>query len=367
MTEVKKPRDPGLDLIRATAAFLVLSVHFFSRIGFYVQPMVGKRMLLMCMMRMGFITCVPLFLLLTGYLCRKKELSRRYYGGIVRILMTYLLCGLVCLGVRACGGETLRLGDVWKELLGYTAAPYGWYIEMYIGLFLLIPFLNLIWKGLEGKRGRLALIGTLLVLVTLPAVTNDLGNILPTVANDLGNVLPGWWAGFYPLLYYFLGAWLGEYQPRPDWKKTVAALLAVTALAGGTAYLIGVYNPAHVFVWGRILDYGGPFVVAEAFLLFLLLRQIPMEKAPGWLRWIVGKCAGLSLGIYLLSWCFDMALYPILTARVPGMLDRLVWFPVMVPAVFLCSALAAQIVEWVRRGLARMMSQFNRSIKRRIT
>lgn len=357
MTEVKKFRDPGLDLIRAIAVFLVLSVHFFSRIGFYSQPMEGKRMLLMCVMRMGCMTCVPLFLLLTGYLCRKKELSKRYYGGILRILMTYLLCGLVCLALRAYRGEAMSLRYVLKELLGYTAAPYGWYIEMYIGLFLLIPFLNVLWRGLESKKARQALIGTLLVLVTLPAITND-----------LGNVLPDWWAGLYPLLYYFLGAWLGEYQPRPDWRKTMAALLAVTALAGGTAYLIGVYNPAHVFVWGRIVDYGGPFVVTESVLLFLLLRQIPAEKAPGWLRWAVGKCAALSLGIYLLSWCFDTALYPILTARVPGMLDRLVWFPVMVPAVFLCSALAAQVVEWVRRGLTRILSQLNRSLqKRRIT
>ena len=52
-------KDLNLDLMRALAAFLVLSVHFFLNNGFYAQEVLGRRMLLMTMMRMGFIFLLP--------------------------------------------------------------------------------------------------------------------------------------------------------------------------------------------------------------------------------------------------------------------------------------------------------------------
>ncbi len=341
----KRERDISLDLIRSVAVLFLISVHFFLNIGFYNQPMEGKRMLLMCTMRMIFMTCVPLFLLLTGYLCRKKELTGRFYLGLVRILTTYLLCGLVCMGVRMYRGETKSFLAFCLEFLSYYASPYGWYIEMYIGLFLLIPFLNAMWRGLETKKRRLALIATLLALVTLPVP-----------ANQKWNILPDWWKGIYPLLYYFLGTYFGEYQPKPRRGWTLAALLGVTVLGGCVSYHMGVKNPAHVFMWSDLTDWVGPFVVAEACLIFLLLKQVPMDRAPRWLKWVVGKCAQLSLGIYLLSWCFDVVFYAILLEKVPGMLDRLFWYPVVVPAVFLCSALVAQALEWVRAAITHALN-----------
>ncbi len=343
----KRERDISLDLIRTVAVILVLSVHFFLENGFYGQPMEGKRMLFMCAMRMGAMTCVPLFLLLTGYLSRKKELTGRFYLGLVRVLTTYLLCGLICMGVRAYRGEAMSVRHFVGEFLAYNAAPYGWYIEMYIGLFLLIPFLNVLWRGLATKKRRLVLIATLLALVSLPVLTNERWNILPD-----------WWKRIYPLLYYFLGAYFGEYQPKPRVGRTLAALLGATALAGYMSYLLGVQNPAHTFVQCDLTDWPSPLVVAEACLLFLLLKQVPMDRAPGWLKWAVGKCAQLSLGIYLLSWCFDVVFYPILLKEVPWMLDRLFWYPVVVPAVFLCSALPAQLVEWFRTGMFHGINRF---------
>ena len=43
---------------------------------------------------------------------------------------------------------------------------------MYIGLFLLIPFLNAMWRGLKGQKQKILLIATLLALTTLPSLFN---------------------------------------------------------------------------------------------------------------------------------------------------------------------------------------------------
>ena len=40
--------------------------------------------------------CVPLFLLLTGYLMKNKELSIKYYKGIGNTLFVYVLASIAC-------------------------------------------------------------------------------------------------------------------------------------------------------------------------------------------------------------------------------------------------------------------------------
>lgn len=334
----RKARNVNLDLIRAMAAFLVLSVHFFLNNGYYETAMSGGRMLVMSVMRMAFMTCVPLFMLLTGYLCRHKALTARYYLGLARILLTYGLCGLVCLGVRLWCGEEMGLRQIVRSLLDFSAAPYAWYVEMYIGLFLLIPFLNVLWKALEGRGARKALVVTLLAMTTLPALTNFRFVILPD-----------WWtATIYPLAYYFLGAYFAEYRPRLPWLWGVLGLTGAAALGGAWVYLT---NVGGLFRWTAMVDWYGPTVVLSSCLLFLLLLRLPADRFPGWLRWLTAKLSQLSLAIYLLSWCFDSAFYPILTQRVPEMVLRLPWYFVIVPAVYVCSALTAQVVEWLRQAI----------------
>jgi len=346
-----RKREVNLDLIRAVAAFLVISVHFFMNIGYYNQPLEGKRMLLMTVARMGFMTCVPLFLILSGYLCRKKELNVRYYLGLIRTMLTYTLCALCCIVVQL-ERKTLELKgvcDLLGRLLDFSADPYAWYIEMYIGLFLLIPFLNLIWKGLETKGRRWALVLTLLVTTALPTLSN-----LPALSDVVlqkqihYSIIPDFWISIYPITYYFLGAWFGEYQPKVDWRWALPALIGVTLAGGGIFFYL---LQGKIYRWNVFTDWGGATVTVSACLLFLLLRQIPANRFPRWLQWLCYKGSELSLGIYLISWCFDTEFYPTLLEKVPLILDRLPWYFVIVPVIYLCSAGAAQMIEWFRRGI----------------
>jgi len=176
----KRTRDLNLDLIRGIAAFLVLSVHFFLNGGYYGADMVGKKMLLLTVVRTGFMVCVPLFLLLSGFLCHRKKWSGRYYLGVFRVLFTYGFATLVCLIFR-CIRQGVPFSVTWavKGLLDYTGSPYAWYIEMYLGLFLLIPFLNAMYHGLDSQKKKLALVLTLAALTALPAFCNRNHLLLP--------------------------------------------------------------------------------------------------------------------------------------------------------------------------------------------
>lgn len=333
-----RERDENLDLIRAVAGWLVVSVHFFLNICYYYEPLQGGVMLAMSVLRMACMTCVPLFLLLTGYLNCRKKLSGRYYLSIIRILLTYLLCtGVSLLFRRFWLAEPVGLREAVRMTLDFTGAATGWYIEMYIGLFLLIPFLNLLWEGAGDKKTRRWLVATLAALTALPAMLN--------VRHEL---LPDWWKMTYPLCYYFIGAYLREYPPKPRWYAPALGVAGSACLGGAWVFWM---DHGQMFQGGDYTDWAGPTVMVSAVCLFVLLRQIPVKGWPGWLKWLVRKGAELSLGIYLVGWCFDNVYARLLWPVEPTVVGRLKWYFVLAPAVYFSSALVAQGVEWVRKAI----------------
>ena len=161
-------RSPAMDVIRCTALTCVAGVHFFSRIGYYYVPLTGPRMYLMTLLRTAFMVCVPLFLLLSGWLCRKHRPCGAYYAKLGRILGIYALAVLTgILFQRVHSGKQIPLAEGLRSLLDYSGSQYGWYMEMYLGLFLLIPYLNVLYEGLGTEKARRGLILTLLVMSAL--------------------------------------------------------------------------------------------------------------------------------------------------------------------------------------------------------
>lgn len=75
----KRSRNPALDIVRCVALFSVVGVHFFLNSGFYDEIVQGERMYVMTVVRSACMICVPLFMLLSGYLMRTRKPSSRYY------------------------------------------------------------------------------------------------------------------------------------------------------------------------------------------------------------------------------------------------------------------------------------------------
>lgn len=90
-------RDINLDLIRSFAVWTVISVHFFYNSGFYYETVAGYRMYIMLIVRTFCMVCVPLFMILSGYLLNTKTLCRKYYFRIIPILTSYVLASVCCM------------------------------------------------------------------------------------------------------------------------------------------------------------------------------------------------------------------------------------------------------------------------------
>ena len=345
-TPLKKQRLVGPDVVRITACFLVISVHFFYNNGFYSAVVTGGKMTAMVFMRSYFMMCVPLFLLLTGYLMRKQQLCLAYYAKIRKTLIIYLLASAACIIFRL-----LHEKEKWDILWGYLSfkgAPYAWYIEMYIGLFLLIPFLNLAYNGVKTKKGKLALIATLLILTSLPAVLNVYNFSAegwwssPSVSGTYQKLVPAWWTGIYPLTYYFIGAYISEFQVKLNRKLNLGLIVLFAGLTGLYNYW---RSAGGKFVTGSWGSYHSLFVAVNATLLFLFLIHKDYSKRPAVYKKALHLVSDLTLGAYLISFIFDKLFYPILAKHVPDVPSKLPWYLLIVPAVFVCSYAASFVLE----------------------
>ena len=195
-------REPGLDLVRCVALLCVVVFHFFLYNYYYYQPQTGLSMVMAGGVRWLSTSCIGLFLMLTGYLQSTRTDIRRCWQGILPVLLGYVLAAAVSIPVRHFFlGEVRSLEEWGCVFLEFGGVSYGWYVEMYVGLALLMPFLNRAMSQFD-DRMMLLFAGVLLAITALPGAT-------PLI------LAPDHWRSIYPLTYYVLGAVVRRYSGRP--------------------------------------------------------------------------------------------------------------------------------------------------------
>ena len=165
-------RNLNCDILRIMAFIFVIAVHFLLNTNFYNIITKDITMLALNILRPLLMTCVPLFIFLSGYLTKEREFNKAYVLKLGKILLTYFLCAIACLITLHFieHREALSIGGYIISILSFSAAPYGWYVNMYIGLFLLIPFLDKLWQALSTKKSKQNLILVLCFLLILPSI-----------------------------------------------------------------------------------------------------------------------------------------------------------------------------------------------------
>lgn len=285
-----KKREPGLDLIRCTAFFFVVLFHSFLQNGFYNEAQTGLLMLFYNSVRWLSVSCIGLFLMLTGYLKSGKTDIISCYRDILPILFGYVLACAVSIPVRHfLLGEPCDFFTWVSRFIGFRGVLYGWYVQMYIGLMLILPFVNLALGRLKSPKQFVVLCSAMLVLTAVPGVLKKLSFI-------------SFWRSLYPLTYYFLGAAVKKYQPKinPFFGLAVSALISVCL---GTVTSVSTDgNLSQARKW----EFPDLWICMTVFFLFLSLYRLKPAKP---LSEILAFLSGGCFGGYLLSHLLDAWAY----------------------------------------------------------
>lgn len=342
--------DINLDIIRCFAVISVFQLHFFLNTNFYAVTVEPPFTFAMCVMATAFRSCVPLFLLLTGYLMSGKKLSAQFYGGLIRVLLTYAVTSVVFIMLLHYTGEAdYTFKTAFLDITAFCGSNYAWYVQMYCGLFLMIPFFNILWERLDTRNKRLALTVTLAVLTLLPKVLNSFNFRTPGwfahpyLDRGYDPLIPDWWSNFYPVTYYFIGSYIRkENVTMKKWLNLLLVLLSV----GVFGYINFYRSRGGVFTGGAPVDWGSLGMTTISVLGFIFLRNIKFtSKLPQAVKYVISRISYLSLTMYLFSAYADRLAYKALlrTTGEPELMLSL--FPVVTATVFLISLIMSEITD----------------------
>lgn len=293
----KKQFHPQINVVKAVASISVTAVHFRNRIetGIPEVQITNKITLFFSANYALFIFAVPLFLLATGFLSIHKTNDFKHFFNIIKVYFLYIFLALISYGMMIFTNSWDFIG--WKEMI-VNAMSFslisGWYIELYIGLALFIPFLNLLINKLTKKEFQ-SLILTLLVAVSIPAFINK--------SPDFPNVyLPNYWQSIYPIIYYFIGAYIRLYYEE---------------IKISNRWLFFMYSTSVLFIVQLLYRNASPYtksfegyyasiinvVLATSFFL-LLFRKVHNS------HFVFNTISKYTLSTYIMAYPVDKFLYP---------------------------------------------------------
>ncbi|MBQ4137320.1 MAG: acyltransferase family protein [Clostridia bacterium] len=306
---MEKKRFAGLDLVRSCAIFFVIVLHSVSLNGALGEDMNSIWWAVNLYVRHLAFCCVPLFIMLTGYLQKNKRFSFSYYKGIIPLGISYLLISMLSLIGKAINDSSLVLtpGYVIAKILDFTANDYAWYFEMYLGLFLLIPFLNAAFEVLKTKRARLALILTLIFLTLMPETLKSFSPAYSPNGGIVIDIIPEFFTSLYPLTYYFIGAYFATYKPFEKVGRITRLLAALLAPAIPFFLCFGYSHARGTYAWYMMNGFNTLTIALTAVCVFALLYDIDVRSK------LISLCSRTvseaTFEIYLYSFIFDSFYY----------------------------------------------------------
>lgn len=349
-------RNPAMDILRIVAVLCVISIHFFYHTGYYSTTADNVPMYFATVLRTLFSVCVPLFMILSGFLLCNKTLKKGYYSGIRKTIIVYILVAIACIIYKSCNGSyTLTTLTFFTGIFDFSGANYSWYIEMYIGLFLIIPFLNIIYKNLDSRKQKNILLITLIAITILPSLFNAFkfdsyewwAN--PATDTDTQKLMPSWWVGIYPITYYFTGCYIREYGTKI--KNVFLIIALVIAIFGfGTFNFYRCYGST--FTTANYVYWYGiePYVMSV--LIFLIISKLKLENINVKAKFVLWKISDLVLGTYLVSFIFDsIYYYEILNINTPDFYARFPFMPLMILCVFVSALISSGIINLIAAGI----------------
>ncbi len=327
-------REFAPDLVRAVATVLLVMLH-----GLMIQaPSFGPSWWALASLTALAKLCVPLFLLLNGYLMMRRpiaDLGAFYRHRFGRILLPLVFATVLGVVVRQFGrDETLPAREFVRILLGFPAYYHLWFLLLMLPLTLATPWLQQLAAAMTPGTFRIFLwsFGLSLVWPTLSRVVDAYG------------IPDSYFAGVGYAAFLVIGGRLGR---RPLGPRELAVCLWIFALIWiadifGTRFLTTAPGERQE----TLLHFLRPQVVAQSVVAFLLLlhvgRAFPVQRFPRFCS-SVRLVSRYSLGIYLLhAFVLDVVWSPRISPAMAGA-GPAIHIPVAIVASLGLSVLIARL------------------------
>ncbi len=285
----KRSRDANLDLLRIFSMLLIIFLHSIDHSGVMEQAEFSASWMYIYVRFTYALTqvCVNCYVLLSGYYLVKSKFKLQKLAALwIETVFYSLAFRLVFI---FAGLEAFSPASLLSCFVPFLTGRY-WFITIYVGMYLLSPFLNLCINAMNKKQHF-----TLIVL--LVALFSVWSSLHPSMAGM--NSGGGWGLAWFVVLY-IIAAWFRlYYTPNNKYFLKLSAFILiplVIALGQFAAKHLGIGIIQTVLsFWFK---YNSAPVVVMTLCLFVAFLNIRISN--GVLTKIICTVSPLTFGVYLI-------------------------------------------------------------------
>ena len=294
----RKLRDSNIELLRILAACGVIVLHYNNaRIGGGYDAVNDGSLnqMIMTILESVTICAVNLYVLISGFFMRdsmKRDLLKPI--GLLTQLIVWET--IFCLVKELSKGNSINF----NVILNYLTPTY-WFVFVYIALYLISPYINLVWKRLDDRNKNILLIiwiGLFAVYAFIPDMLKKLADDKLMGASTVG--LEGSQAGYTIVnfvLMYLLGCWLRDREDKGiknSTGKLVLLFFIDAAVIFGLTYLDKLITGDPIY-YTIVWNYENPLVIIEAVLAFMIFKNLKIGNNK-----VINRLAAASFPSYLI-------------------------------------------------------------------
>lgn len=334
---LQKSRNANMDLLRILSMLLIVFLHSIDHSGvlenaencgtamyFYV-----RFTYMLCQV------CVNIYVMLSGYFLvtskfRLKKLvilwmEAVFYSVVIRLIF------------MLTGARPFSIVSLVSCFVPILTGRY-WFITIYVGMYLIFPFLNLLIRAMDRKQHALLNI----CLFTLFSLWSSLH---PSIAGM--NSGGGWGLAWFAVLY-LAAAWLRlYYEPNGKAGRYLVVFVAIPAFAAAVQCAQGDIVPGIVLQivknWFRY-DSAPVYIMSMCLFAGFVNFQIRQEKLANAIRFV----APLTFGVYLIHAHADVSPWSWEVLNMPAKMDSAL-FPLAQLGIVLGIFAVCAIIDGIRK------------------
>lgn len=289
MTAIKKQRNANLDLLRIVSMLLIVFLHSIDHSGVLENAencSIGMYFYVRCTYALCQV-CVNIYIMLSGYFMINSKF--RLHKLVVLWMEAAFYSFVLKLIFMVTGQESFSVVSLVSCLFPILTGRY-WFLTIYVGMYLISPFLNTLIHAMDKKRHTL-------LNICLFAIISMWSSLHPAIAGM--NSGGGWGLAWFAVLY-ITAAWFRLYY-TPSHKSIGWLLIyvAIPVLITAAQLIVRSLNigilHAVITNWFRY-DSAPVYLMTLCLFVGFLNIRVRGERTSGAIRAV----APLTLGVYLI-------------------------------------------------------------------
>lgn len=294
---MKKTRLANLELLRIIAMLMVVTAHLVNHGNMITAARQGSLSYYIVWTLFGVsFACINIYVLISGYFLIEVKLSTWKLAKMAGQVFFYAF-GITLLFWLFFGAEHEL------KIMVYSVLPissdFYWFISMYVGMYILAPFLNHFIRSLTKRQLECAMFTGFLLVSVWPNVI-----YFSSALNTAGGVSIAWFVtvylfGAYIRLYYKPD---GRFKHRLFYGMLAALLVPLSRFAIELLMKtpLGKISVLEDLMWGYSLFFTYSSILVTAASVLLFLAFLNLEVKPGKTAKFITTVAGAAFGVYLI-------------------------------------------------------------------